>query len=381
MDGINFFDFCFDVVPRARDALQALRSEGFLERFNAYDADASGYLDMEECQAIVTELCSGSLDSEGLKQFMRAFPSMFEQCRSPGGDVDFQGFVMLIHMMEEKHARIRVEREKRIAQYWCLPAQTLLRHRGELVPLYEAFEKADKDGSGYLEKQEVIQVLLARGLSPQHGDSRHRVEETLNLVEQGSSIGFREFLHLVTGCRDEAGGVNFEELKTLFKKYDRNGTGHITFAEAALMMCESSLAPEIPDDQKALIQMMEAADEDGSGDLDETELGLLLQRMLEQIRAESRHAETSLGNKLGYKEAQVNELRDVFLTLDVENKGKIFPDSLMKVMELTGREASSQEEVIVMLSSIDRSTPQNGACDFMRFLKFMTLLRDPAPKK
>lgn len=378
MEGINFYDFCFDIVPRAREALQLLRRDQWTERFNAYDADGSGYLDMDECQEIVKELCAGSLDNEGLKQFKREFPALFEQCRSPGGDVDFQGFVMLIAMMEEKHARIRADREKRIAQYWCLPSAVLLKHRGELVPLYEAFEKADKDGSGYLEKPEVIQVLLERGLSPQHGEHRQRVEEVLSMADKGASVGFREFLSLVSGAREESatGGVPSDDIKNLFKKYDLDRDGQLTFAEAALMICESGVAPECPDDQHLLIQMMAEADEDGSGDLDEMEFTLLLRRMLEKIRAHTRKVELEVGLKLGYKEGHINELRDVFLTLDVDDKGNIYPDSLIKVMELTGHEGRTSDDIVGMLTAIDRSTPQSGACDFTRFLKFMTLLRD-----
>merc|ERR1719424_944212 len=107
---VDFFTFCSEAVPRARERLRDMRRGPLLQQFKIYDSDNSGYLDVEECEQILSRNYTFSLDDQG-QQLMRAsFNQAIKQAVCPDiGEVDFDGFEALMALLQEHYQRILLE--------------------------------------------------------------------------------------------------------------------------------------------------------------------------------------------------------------------------------------------------------------------------------
>lgn len=369
--GVNFLDFVFDVLPKASGALHELRKGALLEEFEQYDSSGDGLLNLEEAKVLVASIVGKELDSEGGTVFKNEFATMFEHCQTGHGVIDFEGFGMLMGLIDERIAQIRCEREKRIGYYMGLTPDLMKKHRGELVQLYSSFENADSDGSGVLEKSELIEVMLAKGLSLAQEKQGEQVHEMLEKVDRQGAIGFSDFLLLVSGAREDAESeVAGEQVLELFHKYDRDRSGAISFQEASLLVMESGLLPECAEDQQKIVALLEECDQDGSGDIDMEEFAVLLQKVLERMRADIYEYEKEVGDKLGYTEKEVSDLRESFKVLDPHHEGSVSIEDLRGMLLLLGRDITPIQ-IGLMLSNIDRAHVGSGYIDFILFMKFM----------
>lgn len=369
--GVNFLDFVFDVLPKASGALHELRKGALLEEFEQYDSSGDGLLNLEEAKVLVASIVEKELDSEGGTVFKNEFTTIFEHCQTGHGVIDFEGFGMLMGLIEERIAQIRCEREKRIGYYMGLTPDLMKKYRGELVQLFSSFENADSDGSGVLEKSELIEVMLARGLSLAQEKQGEQVHEMLEKVDRQGAIGFSDFLLLVSGAREDAESeVAGEQVLELFHKYDRDRSGAISFQEASLLVMESGLLPECAEDQQKIVALLEECDQDGSGDIDMEEFAVLLQKVLERLRAETYEYEKEVGDKLGYTDKEVSDLRESFKVLDPNNEGSVSIEDLRGMLLLLGMDRTPFQ-IGLMLSNIDRAHIGSGYIDFILFMKFM----------
>lgn len=369
--GTDFMGFVFDVVPSAHAALQELRKGVLLEEFRRFDSSGDGLLCLEEAKGLIASLSEEALDKEGTRIITREFSSIFEQCQTSEGIIDFDGFGLLLTTFEERVASIAVEREKRIGTHLRLTPDLLKKHRGELVQLYSSFERADSDGSGVLEKRELLQVMLGRGLSLAQAQQGARVVEMLEKVDQLGGIGFSDFLLLVGHAREEAESeVAGEAILELFHKYDRDRSGSISFQEASLLIMESGLLPQNSEDQQKIMSLLNDCDEDGSGDIDMQEFAVLLQRVIERLRAEAYEYENEVGYKLGYSDKEIHDLRESFKVMDAGSDGMIDIDQVRGMLLLLGRDLTV-EAIGIMLTTSDRTYNGCGYVDFVLFLKFM----------
>eukprot|EP00746_Dinoflagellata_sp_MGD_P147332 gnl/MRDRNA2_/MRDRNA2_79695_c0_seq1.p1 gnl/MRDRNA2_/MRDRNA2_79695_c0~~gnl/MRDRNA2_/MRDRNA2_79695_c0_seq1.p1 ORF type:complete len:774 (+),score=165.19 gnl/MRDRNA2_/MRDRNA2_79695_c0_seq1:80-2323(+) len=372
LGGVNFFDFVFQIVPAAKLELHRVRRSVLRERFEDYDLDDSGTLSQEECKEIVMELSAKGMDSTCKKTYNKDFVQLFAQCQLSGSsDIDFEGFVILLQLLEEHQAQIIAEREKYIATSNRIPQRMVLQYRGELIPLFEAFEHADTDGSCYLERKEVMNLMIEMGLSANEGHGREIVEATLEKLDLYEGIGFLDFLCLVKGVRQEEELMAHDQVQELFYKYDTDHSGYISFAEASEVISDLGLSVSSIKDKNAIRELFEEVDQNGGGDLDVDEFYVLMQKCMERLRAETFQKERDLSQKLGYSSQQVEELKDAFHTLDEEGRGEIKIEQLKKVPELLGYEVG---DLAGLLCRLDEDF--TGSVDFLLFMKFMSGIKD-----
>lgn len=366
---VNFFDFVFQIVPFAKAELTKIRRVALRERFEKYDLDKSGLLSLQECRAIVMEICATGMDATSKGTFHKDFPTLFAQCQLSGSEeIDFEGFVILLQLLETHHAQIIADRENHIAQYWRLPQSLIMEHRGELVSLFEWFENADADGSGSLEHQEVVTLMLEMGISRNDGDGREIIDEALQKFQIKNSIGFPEFLDLVKGVRRGTASVSRDKARQLFEKYDTDNSGLISFKEASIMIAESGMGINIIKDKESVRKVFEEVDQDGSGEIDEREFYSLFLKVMERLRTAIFQKERDVCQRLGYSVAQVEELRVVFQTLDEQGHGEIGVEELQRVPRLLGYEVGDVGLILGQLTS----GRFNGSVDFTLFMKFMS---------
>jgi len=94
----------------------------------------------------------------------------------------------------------------------------------------EAFDLADKNGSGSIQVKEVGMVVRALGMNP----SDEELQEMVDGRGDGTKVSFQEFLGIVGDRMNEVD--NEDELREAFAVFDRDGQGFIRAAELRHMM-------------------------------------------------------------------------------------------------------------------------------------------------
>ncbi|THU56291.1 hypothetical protein C4D60_Mb11t15730 [Musa balbisiana] len=128
---------------------------------------------------------------------------------------------------------------------------------GELREIFRSFDR-NKDGS--LTQLELGSLLRAIGLKP----SNDQLESLIHRADTNSNglVEFSEFVSLVSPELIAAKSPYTEEqLRRLFKMFDRDGNGYITAAELAHSMAKLGHALTASE----LTGMIKEADTDGDG--------------------------------------------------------------------------------------------------------------------
>jgi Ca2+-binding EF-hand superfamily protein len=93
---MDFLQFVFEMVPRARAKLRELRRGPLLLEFGMFDQDESGHLDRQECMQVLEMICTANLDPCGLKEMEDQFMRTIEELSGDDGHVEFEIFQSLL---------------------------------------------------------------------------------------------------------------------------------------------------------------------------------------------------------------------------------------------------------------------------------------------
>nr|AIL24125.1 calmodulin 1 [Tamarix hispida] len=130
----------------------------------------------------------------------------------------------------------------------------------QLAELREIFRSFDRNNDGSLTQLELDSLLRAIGLRP----SAEQVENIISKADTNNNglIEFSEFVALVSPeLLSSKSPYTEEQLKQLFKMFDRDGNGYITAVELAHSMEELGHALT----SEELTEMIKEADTDGDG--------------------------------------------------------------------------------------------------------------------
>jgi len=141
----------------------------------------------------------------------------------------------------------------------------------QLTDIKEAFELFDTDGSGSIDAKELKVAMKQLGFDT----SVEEIDRMIASVDKDKSgtIDLEEFMSMMTTKmlnRDHK-----EEMMALFRFFDREGTGKITFDNL------SRGTAEVGQDfsEADLMNMIREADQDGDNELNEDEFFHLLRRV------------------------------------------------------------------------------------------------------
>ncbi|XP_077241124.1 putative calcium-binding protein CML25 [Tasmannia lanceolata] len=140
--------------------------------------------------------------------------------------------------------------------------------------------------------------------------------------------------------------TQIEELKDVFRKFDANGDGKISWSELGSIM--GSLGQ--PATEEELQRMVKEVDFDGDGFIDLDEF----------IELNTRGVDTK---------TILEDLKHAFLIYDIDGNGSISPGELQKVLRSLGDEIS-MAECKRMISGVD--SDGDGLIDFEEFKNMMT---------
>ncbi|XVF52315.1 hypothetical protein PTKIN_Ptkin05aG0008800 [Pterospermum kingtungense] len=130
----------------------------------------------------------------------------------------------------------------------------------QIAELREIFRSFDRNNDGSLTQLELGSLLRSLGLKP----SPDQVEALIQKADTNNNglVEFSEFVALVAPeLLSEKSPYSEEQLKQLFKMFDRDGNGFITAAELAHSMAKLGHALTVEE----LTGMIKEADTDGDG--------------------------------------------------------------------------------------------------------------------
>ncbi|CAN1256599.1 Probable calcium-binding protein CML17 [Linum perenne] len=128
----------------------------------------------------------------------------------------------------------------------------------QIADLREIFRSFDRDSDGSLTQLELGSLLRSLGLNPSP-DQLDALIKTADTNSNGT-VEFSEFLALEEEEREKS-PYSEEQLKQLFRMFDRDGNGYITAAELAHSMAKLGHALTVEE----LNGMITEADTDGDG--------------------------------------------------------------------------------------------------------------------
>lgn len=225
---------------------------------------------------------------------------------------------------------------------------------------------------------------------------------------------FPEFLVLVGRVRAEKDLRERKELWDQFQRYDLDMSGELDMKEIGMLLADVGLRPKTRGEQKQIIQILEAADIDGSGTFDFEEFQVVARKVREQLLNMEREALRNHAVDLGFLAEHFGTIASIFQALDrrglkrlnltevkqvvkkLRNEGGIhLPGDMRKRQQRKqasrresprqGREQVSQEDQDIEEMAVEElfeeaGTDQALTLDFREFLKLLSMLGDREAK-
>lgn len=134
----------------------------------------------------------------------------------------------------------------------------------------DAFAMFDRDGSGSIERSELLYAMSQFGEEP----TKEEIDEMILLVDENGDgeIDFDEFLTLMRLRMGDSGEEAEQNLRDVFNVFDADGSGFIDHNEMRTICAK--LAQDLTDEE--INQLIEVADKDGDGEISFEEFKTLL---------------------------------------------------------------------------------------------------------
>ncbi|KAL7981959.1 hypothetical protein Chor_001016 [Crotalus horridus] len=127
----------------------------------------------------------------------------------------------------------------------------------------EAFDLFDTEGCGSIDIKELKVAMRALGFEPKKEEIKKMIAD---IGKDGSStLNFEDFLTMMTTKMNEKDSK--EEILKAFRLFDDDGTGKISFKN--LKRVSKELGENLTDEE--LQEMIDEADRDGDGEINEEE--------------------------------------------------------------------------------------------------------------
>eukprot|EP00746_Dinoflagellata_sp_MGD_P078489 gnl/MRDRNA2_/MRDRNA2_31382_c0_seq1.p1 gnl/MRDRNA2_/MRDRNA2_31382_c0~~gnl/MRDRNA2_/MRDRNA2_31382_c0_seq1.p1 ORF type:complete len:741 (+),score=193.92 gnl/MRDRNA2_/MRDRNA2_31382_c0_seq1:42-2264(+) len=377
-DGSGEFSlFEFGLVMVKVDAkMRQLQLADLQQKFLEADKDGSGELETLEVLEILEKLSLGPKNDDE-RELIQTCIAVTDQDES--GEVNFDEFQQLVRKIRVDLTVLRRLQEKQIAQDHRLGPQLFEEFRPELVILYQAFCRYDKDKSGLLDKEESMAALNDIGLLPKTRVEREEVEQLMRKMDADGDqeLNFREFLVLMSQAKIMIREKRQQELRTLFESYDSDQSGELGAAEIVKIIEDFGIQPKTRQEQDQIKEVLQEVDEDGSGSLEFNEFQTLIQRIMVRLQRMERDAQIKVASDLGFSTMQVKEYRTAFDTLDPEGSGALNITAVRQVLRMLSMNVSS-DELRQIFDELDEDS--SGYLEFAEFLHFIKMTEKKAAK-
>ena len=127
----------------------------------------------------------------------------------------------------------------------------------QIAEYQEAFSLFDKDGDGKITAKELGTVMRSFGTNPTEPELQEMIDEVD--VDGNGTIEFSEFLAIA--ARKIKDSDMEEEIRKVFRVFDKNDNGFISFNELRRVL--TNLGEKLSDEE--VVEMIEEADLDNDG--------------------------------------------------------------------------------------------------------------------
>nr|XP_044987666.1 centrin-4 isoform X2 [Jaculus jaculus] len=153
---------------------------------------------------------------------------------------------------------------------WKKKAAKIELHETQKQEIKEAFDLFNVDGSGTIDVKELKIAMRALGFEPKKEEIKHMIAEIDN--EGTGTINFEDFFVVMSVKMSEKD--ENEEILKAFKLFDDDATGRITLNNIKRVAKE--LGENVTEEE--LQEMLDEADRDGDGEINEEEFLRLMKR-------------------------------------------------------------------------------------------------------
>jgi Ca2+-binding EF-hand superfamily protein len=346
-----------------------------------YDIDKSGKLDAKEVSLIFEQLCLTGIDAAGKLELTEIFRETLRNVKIPvSGEVDFEGFEVLITQLQEERERIHEERECAVVEQCGLTKEEVKEHKDDLLDLHDSFQRWADPNSKSIDREHLRGMLLEYNLLP-HSTARfdQLVSPILSKSSTKGRLVFSDCLKVIRRMREMIRSGQHGQIQEMYERMDKGRSGRLSKSSIFSVIGNVGLSPHSREEQADLKHLIDDADVNQSGDLDVQEFESLVMRVQERRKAVKRRATLKTADELGVCQASVAQLREVFYRLDEKGEEVLAIGQLRTLLDRLHKSVPPdvlRAKVSDFTSGPDCSSAGAGAgklhqkLDFEGFLRF-----------
>jgi len=431
-------EFSADLVPTARRALLKIRRGRLQEGLSACQRNWEGHYRLHE----VFEAAKPCLPIE-LYEESETDPQWFEEVMEELKR-HTQAFVFndnvlaltseLMAISESVQRRVCVKR-RQVQQSYGIDAPMFQKFQSELVSLERMFRRLDADSSGYLEPDEVMNVLMELGVVPKSSMEQRRITEMLEgLGDPSGASDFPSFLQIVEqvrqisethaedgwhrafqgcllgGCLDRDRSKRFSVDSFGSLKPTTNLHEAFQGSLERHLSDKGRISAEVPEEHTITVQQLRRILEDfgivpaelasprkrdsGIAEYELDPLELVLRdadpmgreefnevtvkriglRTKEIYRQRAFQYEAKKINDCNFSKEELEDLKKAFNSFDLDGSGTLSEKEILKLMNVIG--VKFPREVLFRITFCELDTDGGGMLEFSEFVLFAKMHRD-----
>lgn len=261
-----------------------------------------------------------------------------------------------------------------------------------MAVIKSCFDEMDLDEDGLIGphcQSELTDTLKALGHVPAK-DRVHKIVEARALKARGQSVNLEEFEKLIDQYREQEKAINrdtagfpenaVQRFKTLFEKYDKDGSGDIQNEELAKLLGDVFPASMTSLAERRKIQdLLAEVDVNGDGRLDFGDFLLMMRQYQDKKDEEMLEKERIAVDECKFTRPEVEQFRGIFQGSTSEGGFNATSSmSLGEVRRVLTRVVPITEGQVLELSAIIKDVTKSAAVitGFPEFLRLMKRLQD-----
>jgi len=384
--GLKIF---FNMIEEARQKLRNTRSASVFQAWKYVDTEDMGLLSPTDVMKLLEDLQLVSAENTIARAGVQA---MVRECNKDAvtGLIPLNEVEYLVSSVREFQTRSRRLEERQVKANYTIKDNVFQEFRSQLISFHRCFQDLDEDRSGYLDFEEALNLLtqfgfMSKSMPPANKRKAQDLLDTYVVAADDGSwetrLTFVQFLNVVGNLRSMEMESKKDAVNTLFRAYDRNRhldwdpatTPALSIKAVCCILYDMGIRPRSLAEQEAMAMLIEDADADGSGELDESELLFLVQRITERVQEMVRESQNKRGQELRFTQREVNKLRQAFEALDDEGDGTLGISEVERCIAMAGV-TIPHAKAVRLIQEIDED--ESGQLDFTEFMSLMRRIED-----
>eukprot|EP00927_Polykrikos_kofoidii_P062888 TRINITY_DN57691_c0_g1_i1.p1 TRINITY_DN57691_c0_g1~~TRINITY_DN57691_c0_g1_i1.p1 ORF type:complete len:1041 (+),score=168.26 TRINITY_DN57691_c0_g1_i1:71-3193(+) len=395
--------FTAEIVMPCRRLLAKRRVESLQQNILLCSRDVDGHLLLPHLLSAAQlllpwELLDDDDDDDETAKFLRG--EVERECRSfVATEKGHQQFVERLMGLGEEMLRHQMESVRKVQSTHGLSDEQVQEHRNDLIALQRCFDKVDIDDSGFLDREEVKQLMVEYEIMPQKTSD---IREHEALIASIDRVNFADFLVLVDRIREmqreQVSWVELEDFVLQTKLHDGNaetrevsiiglrkllqdiGLINPSVSTATSSQCSKSMrnhelirtASARRNDHLAIV--LQLADPDGREMFTLDVVETICQRLEELRKFEGLLALERLIRRCGFSHFELKHIRLSFALNDHNNEGTLNKKQVQSTLKSLGMKLEPEFLFHAAFKMLDEDG--SGFLEFPEFLKLMKMVRD-----